>query len=140
MLGRIDHVGYLAHDLERGISVFTETFAMDVVRRFERPQFSLQGAYLGSETGNVEVFTFSDSELLHDRLGERALALDHVAHEVEDIHAVQAALAHAGARFSGPDLRGEVGEPLDLGGVLHLWTVPTTCDGVALQLMQRVET
>jgi catechol 2,3-dioxygenase-like lactoylglutathione lyase family enzyme len=137
MLGRIDHVGYLTDDLERGISVFAERFGADIVRRFERPQFSLQGAYLGADGGNVEVFTFSEPELLRARLGEHGLVLDHVAHEVEDIRAVQAALASTGTRFSGPDLRGELAEPVDLGGVLHLWTAPQTSDGVALQLMQR---
>jgi catechol 2,3-dioxygenase-like lactoylglutathione lyase family enzyme len=138
VLGRIDHVGYLADDLEHGIAVFTERFAVEVVRRFERPQFSLQGAYLGADGGNIEVFTFSDADLLRARLGERELALDHVAHEVSDLRALQARLAAAGARFSGPDLRGELSEPVDLGGVLHIWTVPESCDGVALQLMQRL--
>ena len=138
MLGPIDHVGYLVDDLERGIALFTERFGIQVLRRFERPQFSLAGAYLGASRGDLEVFTFGDPELRAARLGAHEILLDHVAHAVADIHAIAASLRGEGVRFSGPDLRTELSEPVDLGGVLHLWTVPDSCSGVALQLMQRL--
>jgi catechol 2,3-dioxygenase-like lactoylglutathione lyase family enzyme len=138
MLGRVDHVGYLVGELEPAIASFVERLGAPVVRRFERPQFSLLGAYLGAGHGDIELFTFSDARLLEQRLGGREIVLDHVAHEVEDIQAVATSLRRAGVRFSGPDLRGELSEPAELGGVLHLRTVPETCAGVALQLMQRL--
>jgi len=137
MLGPVDHVGYLTRDLEVGITAAQELFALEVVRRFERPQFDLQGAYLGVGDGHVEVFTFGDQALLDGRMGNEPLRLDHVAYLVADIRAFAAQLGAHGVRFSGPDLRGEVVEPIDLGGVLHLWTLPTTSGGTCLQLMQR---
>jgi catechol 2,3-dioxygenase-like lactoylglutathione lyase family enzyme len=136
MLGRVNHVGYLADDVERGIAVFTERFGVEVVRRFERPQYSLVAAYLGAGTGSIEVFSFTEPELQAARLSGSKLSLDHVGYEVSDIRALQAELARSGVRFSGPDLRGELSEPVELGGVLHLWTVPESCAGLSMQLMQ----
>jgi catechol 2,3-dioxygenase-like lactoylglutathione lyase family enzyme len=138
VLGRVDHVGYLVEQLEWGVASFSERLGVPVVRRFERPQFALEGAYLGAGHGDIEVFTFTDPELLDARLDGRKMLLDHVAHEVEDIASLAASLRRGGVRFSGPDLRGELTEAVDLGGVLHLWTVPDSCDGVSLQLMQRL--
>lgn len=136
MLETIDHVGYLVRDLDSAVADVQRRLGVEVVRRFERAQFSLVGCYLGSGTGDLELFTFSDPEIQAERLGERELVLDHVAWRVPDIAALQARLAAEGVRFSGPDLRGELTEPVDLGGALHLWTVPETCGGQALQLIQ----
>jgi catechol 2,3-dioxygenase-like lactoylglutathione lyase family enzyme len=138
MLGRIDHVGYIAADLEQSVTAFTERLEAKVVRRFERPQFSLVGVYLGADGGNIEVFSFTEPDLLAARLGGRTLALDHVAHEVEDMRTAEQALRAQGTGFCGPDLRDELTEAVDLGGVLHIWTRPETCSGLALQLMQRL--
>ncbi len=137
MLGALDHVGYLARDFERSVAEVSERLAMPVVRRFERPQFSLRGAYLGEGEGSFEVFTFTDRELLAQRLPEGDLALDHIAYATADIHGVAAGLRAQGVRFTGPDLRGELTEPVDLGGVLHLWTRPSSAGGLSIQLMQR---
>jgi hypothetical protein len=131
-------VGYLTSDLERGSALLQERFALEPVRRFERPQFALAGAYLGAGSGCVEVFTFTDPQLLAARLPAGDLVLDHVAYEVDDLETLSASLRRGGVRFCGPDLRGELAEPADLGGVLHLWTVPETCNGLSMQLMQRL--
>lgn len=139
MLGRIDHVGYLVRDLDAAVRDVSRRLSLDVVRRFERPQFELLGAYLGADGGNVELFSFSDPELTERRLGGREdMALDHVAHEVSDLAAVTEALRAQGTRFTGPDQRGELERAVDLGGVLHIWTVPESCGGMSLQLMQRL--
>jgi len=137
MLGKLDHVGYLAADLEATIAGFQERFGLALARRIERPQFALVGAYLGEGEGNVEVFTFTDPELLARRLGGASVVLDHVAYEVADIGAAATAMRHDGVRFAGPDLRSELHEPVDLGGVLHLWTMPETTFGQTIQLLQR---
>lgn len=135
MLGTLDHVGYLVEDLEGAIADFAGTLGLDVARRFERPQYSLLGAYLGA--GEVELFTYTDVDLRARRLGGATSRLDHLAYEVADIAATARVLSAAGVRFCGPDLRAELSEPVDLGGVLHLWTVPETSCGQTLQLLQR---
>jgi catechol 2,3-dioxygenase-like lactoylglutathione lyase family enzyme len=129
----LDHVGYLVRDLDRGIALVESLFGVPVTSTVDRPQWSLVGAYLGS----VEVFTFTDPELLDGRIGDADARLDHTAVAVPDIVAAAARMRRAGARFSGPDLRGEVADPFDLGGVLHLWTLPETTGGLCTQLMQR---
>jgi catechol 2,3-dioxygenase-like lactoylglutathione lyase family enzyme len=124
----IDHVGYLVRDLDRGLELARRLTGRDVDREVDRPQWSLFGYYVGQ----VEVFTFRDPELLDARLGNGAdTRLDHIAYAVDDIRAAMTQLA--GARWSGPDLRGEADEPFDLTTALHIWTV---VDGLGLQLMQ----
>ncbi|HEY4997086.1 MAG TPA: VOC family protein [Solirubrobacteraceae bacterium] len=137
MLGRLDHVGYLTADLEAAVEEFCALFELPVARHIERPQFALRGVYLGEGEGNIELFTFTEEELLERRLGASRLVLDHVAYEVPDIEASAALLRHGGARFAGPDLRAELHEPVDLGGVRHLWTMPETTFGQTIQLFQR---
>jgi catechol 2,3-dioxygenase-like lactoylglutathione lyase family enzyme len=137
MLGTLDHVGYLTADLDASVDEFVALFRLPVASRFERPEFAVIGAYLGPGNGNVELFTFADEELLSRRLGGARVLLDHVAYEVQDIDATAAAMRRAGVRFAGPDLRSEMHEPVDLGGVRHLWTMPETACGQSIQLLQR---
>ncbi len=83
------------------------------------------------------MFTFTDPGLTARRLaGGPELSLDHVAYAVDDIERVCAELRRRGVRFCGPDNREELPGPVDLGGVLHVWTVPETSCGQSLQLMQ----
>jgi catechol 2,3-dioxygenase-like lactoylglutathione lyase family enzyme len=126
----IDHVGYLVRDLDAGVELVTSVFGGRIDREVDRPQWSLFGHYVGQ----IEVFTFRDVGLLEERLGGVDAKLDHLAYAVADIRAAMAGLP--GARWSGPDLRGEVDEPFDLGTALHIWTV---VDGLGLQLMQYTE-
>jgi hypothetical protein len=41
-----------------------------------------------------------------------------------------------GVRFTGPDGREEIADPVNLGGVLHMWTDEASADGLAIQLVQ----
>lgn len=137
MLGTLDHVGYLARDLEAGIAEFCDHLGIEQVKRFERPQLELIGAYLGPGNGNIELFSFTDPLLQSERLGTAEITLDHVAYEVADIAATEARMRAAGVRFCGPDQREEFSQPIELGGVLHLWTVRETTCGQSIQLLQR---
>ncbi len=137
MLGPVNHVGYLTDDLAAAIAELTRLFSMPVARPVDLPQYSLTGVFLGEGTGTVEIFTFTDPALLEQRLPHPGIAFDHAAHEVSDIDTVAAALSAAGVRFSGPDRREQVTEPIVLGGIRHLWTMPDSCAGQSLQIMQR---
>lgn len=137
MLGPVDHVGYLAFDCDRAVEQVGELLGLQVTRRFQRPEFSLFGSYLGPEPGNVEVFSFSDPDLLARRLDGDTLRLDHVAFLVNDIDAAATAMRRHGVRFAGPDLREDVTHPIELSGVRHLWTVPTSAHEQSIQLVER---
>ncbi len=138
VLGPLDHVGYLVLDLDAALAEWKQRFALEIVRPVELPQYSILGHYLGQGSGSVELFTITDERLLEERLGGHSILLDHAAYEVGDLDAVAAAMHERGVRFTGPDRREEVREPIVLGGgVRHLWTVPDTSCGQSLQLLQR---
>jgi catechol 2,3-dioxygenase-like lactoylglutathione lyase family enzyme len=137
MLGPVDHVGYLVRDLHAAVEEWVQRFGLEFVRPVELPQFSISGQYLGEGSGSVELFTITDAQLLDRRLGDASILLDHAGYEVPDIDALAAAWYDRGVRFSGPDRREEVREPIELGGVRHLWTIPSTSCGQSLQLLQR---
>ncbi len=138
MTGVVDHVGYLARDLDGAVADLSALLGMPVVREFERPTLALVGAYLGTGTGQVEVFSYTDPDLLDRRLGGRDLVLDHVAYAVPDIVAAADRLRAAGATFTDPDLETPRTDPIRLGDVLHLWSRPETTLGQGVQLMQRL--
>jgi len=129
----IDHVGYLVRDLEAGTELVTESFAAEVTRKVDRPQWQLFGYYVG----DIEVFTFTDAALLDAHLGADVEGkLDHIAHAVDDIEDEMETLRSLGATFCGPDLREDVDEPFDLDGTLHVWTRPLSTQGLGLQLIE----
>jgi catechol 2,3-dioxygenase-like lactoylglutathione lyase family enzyme len=132
----VHHVGYLTSDVERASAELGSQLGLEVTRRFERPQYSLFGVYLGVGPANIEVFSFTDPALVDPRLGDKLLLLDHVAYAVSDIHSVAAQMRERGVRFTGPDGRADITEPIDLGGVLHMWTDAATAGGLAIQLVQ----
>jgi catechol 2,3-dioxygenase-like lactoylglutathione lyase family enzyme len=137
VLGKIDHVGYLVRDLEGAVAEWVGRFGLEVVRPVVLPQFSIMGHYLGEGSGSVELFTLTDEALLSERLGDEQIVLDHAAFEVSNIDALARDWHERGVRFCGPDRRERVREPIPLGGIRHLWTVPSTSGGQSLQLLQR---
>ena len=136
MFGPFDHVGYLVRDFDAALEHAQAVFALPVARTAELPQYGITAAFLGEGSGTLEIFTIADPEVLHPRLDGAERRIDHVAFRVEDLDAVAAVLRAGGARFSGPDRRGEVAEPIELGGSRHLWTLPETTAGLALQLTE----
>jgi catechol 2,3-dioxygenase-like lactoylglutathione lyase family enzyme len=137
MLGKLDHVGYLVRDLDSTVEEFVTRFGLPVARYLELPQFSILAKFLGPDSGSIELFTFTDPELLDQRLAGAGVRFDHAAPEVTDIKAAMAHMRLAGVRFSGPDRREEVDEPFLLGGALHLWTIPESSGGLSIQMLQR---
>jgi catechol 2,3-dioxygenase-like lactoylglutathione lyase family enzyme len=136
MFGPFDHVGYLVRDFEAALEQAQVLFGLPVARTAELPQFGITAAFLGEGSGTLEIFTIADRELLDPRLDGAERRIDHVAFRVDDLDAVAALLRAGGARFSGPDRRGEISEPIELGATRHLWTLPETTGGLALQLTE----
>ena len=136
MFGAFEHIGYIVRDLDAAVAQSREVYGLPVARTLELPQFAISAVFLGEGTGALEIFTIADRELLDARLGAEERRIDHVAFRVEDLAALAATLRAGGARFCGPDRRGEVSEPLELGGARHLWTLPETAAGLALQLIE----
>jgi catechol 2,3-dioxygenase-like lactoylglutathione lyase family enzyme len=136
MFGTFDHVGYLVLDLDAGLAQAQEVLGLPLARTLELPQYGISAAFLGEGSGTLEIFTVADGDARAARLGTDERRLDHVAFRVDDLDALAATLRAAGARFTGPDRRGELAEPLALGGARHLWSLPETTAGLALQLIE----
>ena len=136
LLGDFDHVGYLVRDLDAAVARAQHAFALPVARTLELPQYAIAAAFLGEGRGTLEIFTIDDAELREPRLGDDEQRIDHVAFRVADIDAAAAMLRAGGARFSGPDRRGEVPGTIELGGTRHLWTLPESTAGLAVQLIE----
>ncbi len=136
MFGEFDHIGFLVRDLDAAIARAEHAFGLPVTRRLDLPQYSIAAAFLGSSPGALELFTIEDPELREPRLGDEEQRIDHLAFRVENLDALAATLRAAGARFSGPDRVGELPGPLELGGVRHVWTLPDSTAGLALQFIE----
>jgi catechol 2,3-dioxygenase-like lactoylglutathione lyase family enzyme len=136
LLGEFDHVGYLVRDLDAAVAAAQRAFALPLVRTLELPQYGIVAAFLGEGPGALEIFTIDDADLREPRLDGADQRIDHLAFRVADLDAMTASLHAGGARFSGPDRRGEVPGPLELGGRRHLWTLPESSAGLAVQLIQ----
>ena len=137
MFGAFDHVGYLVRDLDAAVEQARVLFGLPVARTAELPDFAITAAFLGEGSGTLEIFTFTEPELIDARLGADERRIDHVAFRVDDLDGLAAMLRAGGARFSGPDRRVELSEPLELGGARYLWTLPQTTAGLAVQLTER---
>jgi catechol 2,3-dioxygenase-like lactoylglutathione lyase family enzyme len=136
MFGDFDHVGFLVLDLDEAVAQAGRSLSLPVARTLELPQYGISAAFLGPGRGTLEIFTLEDPELRDPRLAGAQQRIDHVAFRVEDLDATAATLRAGGTRFSGPDRRGEVPGPLELGGTRHIWTLPETGAGLALQLIE----
>jgi len=136
MFGTFDHVGYLVRDYEAAVEEAPRVFGLPFARVADLEQFAIRASFFGAGTGSLEIFTFTDPEVLEPRLDGRDRRLDHVAFRVEDIEAVAATLRAAGARFCGPDRREEAFEPIPTGAARALWSMPDSTMGLAFQLIQ----
>ncbi|MGD1049974.1 MAG: VOC family protein [Solirubrobacteraceae bacterium] len=136
MFGEFDHVGFLVRDLDAAVAEAQRAFSLPLVRTLELPQYGIAAAFLGPGRGTLEIFTIEDPELREPRLDGAQQRIDHMAFRVEELDGPAATLRAAGSRFSGPDRRGEVPGPLELGGMRHIWTLPESTAGLALQLIE----
>jgi methylmalonyl-CoA/ethylmalonyl-CoA epimerase len=136
MFGTFDHVGYLVRDVDEAVAEAQRVFGLPVARVADLDRFSIRATFLGEGSGTLELFTFTDPQLLEPRLDGADRRLDHVAFRVTDIDAIAAAMRAAGARFCGPDRREEAFEPIPTGPSRALWSMPQTTMGLAIQLIQ----
>ena len=136
MFGPLDHIGFLVRDFDAAVAETQASFGMPIARHSELPDFSIRATFLGEGTGTLEIFTFTDTEILDGRLGGEDRRIDHVAVRVPDLATLAQTLRAAGVRFCTPDRVRELTEPISTGPSRALWTRPETAAGVALQLIE----
>lgn len=136
MFGPLDHIGFLVRDLDAAVAQAQASFGLPIARQSALEQFSLIATFLGEGSGTLEIFTFTDPEVLDPRLDGAERRLDHVAVRVPDLTSLAATLHASGVRFCTPDRREELTEPISTGPSRSLWTRPETAAGIALQLIE----
>lgn len=135
MFGEFDHVGWVVGDLDAATAWAQETLGLEFLRNATLPQYQIEANFLGTGgLGTLEIFTFSDPEILDARLDGQPRRLDHVAFRLQGLDALLVTLRAAGARFCTPDRREELAEPVEVGPNRQIWTVPESTGGLALQL------
>lgn len=129
---RLDHVGVIVADLSEQRRWLGEIFGLPVTREASIPDIKLKAAFFGSGGVDIEMIQIDDPETRRKRLGDGNRArIEHIAFEVNDIHAVVKKLAALGVRTTEP-------EPRRSGDRLNIWTVAESTGGVSYQFMQRV--
>ena len=134
MFGEFDHVGWIVGDLDAATAWAQETLGLEYIRSAALPQYAIEANFLGTGSGTLEIFTFTDAEILEGRLEGKPRRLDHVAFRLQGLDALLASLRASGVRFCTPDRRQELAEPIEVGPNRQIWTVPETTGGLAMQL------
>jgi catechol 2,3-dioxygenase-like lactoylglutathione lyase family enzyme len=134
VFGEFDHVGWIVRDLDAATAWAQDALGLDLLRSAALPRYAIEANFLGAGSGTLEIFTFTDAEILEARLEGKPRRLDHVAFRLQGLDALLASLRASGARFCTPDRREELAEPIEVGPNRQIWSVPESTGGLALQL------
>jgi catechol 2,3-dioxygenase-like lactoylglutathione lyase family enzyme len=138
MFGDFDHFGWIVRDLDDATRWAQDALGLALVRTASLPQYGVEARFLGPGSGTLEIFTLADADALAARLDGAPRRIDHVAFRVSGIDGLIASLAARGARFCTPDRATELSEPLEVGTMRQIWSVPESTGGLAFQLNEPI--
>jgi catechol 2,3-dioxygenase-like lactoylglutathione lyase family enzyme len=131
-VGGMHHVGVVVRDLDRAEAFVATAFGLPVVNRLASEELGMRAVFLACGPVLVELIEFSDPQVIQDRLGDRAAAIDHLALQVADLDAaVQALGAHGVATLLDAPLVTPVGRTQ--------FTKGETSGGIVWQLLEARE-
>src|SRR4051812_3047288 len=100
MFGRIDHIGVAVADLDAAISLYEDSYAMELVHRETVTEQGVEAVLLDVGENHVELLTpLGDDTPVGKFLAKKGPGIHHVAYQVTDIDATLAALSAAGMRL-----------------------------------------
>jgi methylmalonyl-CoA/ethylmalonyl-CoA epimerase len=100
MFGAIDHVGVAVSDLEAAISLYEESFGMELVHREIVEEQGVEAVLLDVGDSHVELLSPTGPDTPVGKfMAARGEGLHHVAYRVEDIDAALAGLREGGIRL-----------------------------------------
>jgi methylmalonyl-CoA/ethylmalonyl-CoA epimerase len=103
---RIDHVGVAVDDLDEAISLYEETFEMQLAHRETVESQGVEAVLLDVGEGHVELLRPLGPETAVGKfLSKRGPGLHHVAYAVGDIDAALASLSEAGVELIDSEAR-----------------------------------
>jgi methylmalonyl-CoA/ethylmalonyl-CoA epimerase len=126
MFGAIDHVGVAVSDLEAAISLYEESFGMELVHRETVESQGVEAVLLDVGDSHVELLAATGPDTPVGKfVASRGEGLHHVAYRVTDIDATLAALRDAGIALIDDEARTGIRSsrvaflhPKSTGGVL----------------------
>ena len=128
-VGSMHHVGIVVRDLDAAEALVTTAFGFAVVNRLASEALGMRAVFLACGPVLVELAEFSDAQVVQERLGERAAAIDHIALQVTDLDAaVQALASHGVATLLDTPLETPVGRTQ--------FTKDDTSGGIVWQLLE----
>jgi methylmalonyl-CoA/ethylmalonyl-CoA epimerase len=134
MFGLIDHVGVAVSDLESAISLYEETFGMELSHRETVDSQGVEAALLDVGDGHVELLRPLGADTAVGRfIDKRGEGLHHVAYRVDDIDSTLEKLKGAGVELIDSEAR--VGIRQSRVAFLH----PKATQGVLTELVEPAE-
>jgi methylmalonyl-CoA/ethylmalonyl-CoA epimerase len=106
MFDRIDHVGVAVEDLDEAISLYEQSFEMQLAHRETVESQGVEAVLLDVGEGHVELLRPLGPETAVGRfMDKRGPGLHHVAYAVGDIDAALASLSEAGVELIDSEAR-----------------------------------
>jgi methylmalonyl-CoA/ethylmalonyl-CoA epimerase len=106
MFDRIDHVGVAVDDLDAAISLYEETYEMQLAHRETVESQGVEAVLLDVGEGHVELLRpLGPDTAVGKFLDKRGPGLHHVAYAVGDIDAALASLREAGVELIDSEAR-----------------------------------
>lgn len=130
----LDHVAILVRDLAAARAHWTEVVGLPVAREPDLSGLGLDGVFLGTGRGQIELYTILDAEVLDAALGGADARMDHIALVAPDLEGTAAALTGDGASLRHPGTLQPTEEPIDAGGTRHVWSDGADAGRVPLQV------
>jgi len=130
---RVHHVGVVVASLERTGEFVRDVMGLDLALEPPPLPDGVKTAFYSSEGARVELIEIPDAQARAKRLGDDEGRVEHIALEVDDVHAWMARLRDKGVRFTTE-------EPVLVRENEAVWTVPETSAGFVWQLFSRAKT
>lgn len=128
-VGSLHHVGIVVRDLDAAEAFVTGAFGLPVVNRLASTELGMRAVFLACGPAVIELVEFADADVVRDRIGDRAAAIDHVALRVADLEeAVQALAAHGVETVSAAPITTPAGRT-------HFTKAPSSA-GISWQLLE----
>ena len=126
MFGRIDHVGIAVSDLDAAITLYDQSYAMELVHRETVDEQGVEAVLLDVGDGHVELLApLGPDTPVGKYMAKNGAGLHHVAYAVDDIDAALKNIAVAGIRLIDSEPRTGIRDsrvaflhPRSTGGVL----------------------
>ena len=136
-IGRLDHIGIVVADLAAAKRFVGDVLGLHFSHEVDLDAQMLRAAFFSTGSVMIELIDVRDPVARNERLGNTQARIEHIAWQTGDLTAAAAALELHGVRVRGGIDADAPDTPLEIGASLNLWTVPSTSEGMLMQLVER---